>query len=178
MKELEELDFELSSEVAKEPASWNLSPLRERSDALLSRSDTALDRGRVRLVQRKISRFEDIRQRADKIAMAQRATDLRNQDAIHASLGGSLGVPLDERFDGVGKLTQVYPAQAGVASYALVDNEGKVKQYVTAAPGVNLRPYIGRKVGVQGTLGYMVDARTSHLTAKRVSLIDEGRTLR
>lgn len=178
MKELEELDFQLSAEVAKEPASWNLAPLRERSDVLLSRSDTALDRGRVRLVQRKISRFDDIKQRADKIAMAQQATDLRNQDAIHASLGGSLGVPMDERFDGVGKLTQVYPAQSGVAGYALVDKDGKVKQFVTAAPGVNLRPFIGREVGVQGTLGYMTDAQTSHLTAKRVALIDEGRTLR
>jgi hypothetical protein len=178
MKELEDLDYQLSAEVAKEPAHWNLVPLHERSDALLSRSDTALDRGRVRLVQRKISRFEDIKQRADKIASAQRATDLHNQDAIHASLGGSLGVPMDERFDGVGKLTQIYPAQSGVASYALVDKEGKVKQYVTAAPGVNLRPFIGREVGVQGTLGYMTDAQTSHLTAKRVALMDEGRVLR
>ena len=87
-------------------------------------------------------------------------------------------MPMDERFDGVGKLTQIYPAQSGVASYALVDKEGKVKQYVTAAPGVNLRPFIGREVGVQGTLGYMPDAQTSHLTAKRVSLMDEGRVLR
>ncbi len=99
---------------------------------------------------------------------------MHNQDAIHASLGGSLGVPMDDRFDGVGKLTQVYPAQSGVASYALVDKEGKVKQFVTAAPGVNLRPYIGREVGVQGTLGYMPDAHTSHVTAKRVALIEEG----
>jgi hypothetical protein len=168
LKQLEEVDIALSTEVAKEPSTWHLEPLRTRTEALLTRSDTALDRGRVRLVQRKISRFEDIKQRADKIASAQRATDMHNQDAIHASLGGSLGVPLDDRFDGVGKLTQVYPAQSGVASYALVDKEGKV----------NLRPYIGREVGVQGTLGYMPDAHTSHVTAKRVALIEEGRMLR
>ena len=53
MKELEDLDYQLSTEVAKEPAHWNLEPLHERGDALLSRSDTALDRGRVRLVQRR-----------------------------------------------------------------------------------------------------------------------------
>jgi hypothetical protein len=178
LKELESIDIDLSTEVAKEPSSWNLSSLRSRTESLLTHSDTALDRGRVRLVQRKISRFEDIQQRANKIASAQMATDMHNQDAIHASLGGSLGVPLDQRFDGVGKLTQIYPAQSGVASYALLDKEGKVKQYVTAAPGVNLRPYIGREVGVQGALGFMPDARTSHVTAKRVAPIEEGVTLR
>ena len=100
---------------------------------------------------------------------------MHNQDAIHASLGGSLGVPMDDRFDGVGKLTQVYPAQSGVASYALVDKEGKVKQFVTAAPGVNLRPYIGREVGVQGTLGYMPERAHQPRDGQCVALIEEGR---
>jgi len=179
LQQLEELDLELSAEVAKEPATWNLAPLRARSEQLLARSGTALDRGRVRLVQRKVARFEDIKQRHDTIVTAQLATDMRNRDVQQATLGGAMGVRSDtDRFDGSGKLTQVYPAQAGVASFALVDDQGKVTQYVTAAPGVNLRPYIGYKVGVQGALGFMPDAKTRHVTAKRVALVEETSTLR
>jgi hypothetical protein len=179
LKELEEVDLELSTEVAKDPSVWNLRPLRWRTDALLTRSETALDRGRVRLVQRKVARFEDIKQRHDTIATAQLSTDQRNQEIVRASLGGSMGAPSDGgRFDGVGRLTQVYPAQSGVASFALVDAQGTVTHYVTAAPGVNLRPYIGQQVGVQGTLGYMPDARTQHVTAKRVAVVDASRVLR
>ena len=108
MKELEDLDYQLSAEVAKEPSHWNLSPLHERSDALLcavTRRWIADGSGwcsaRFALRGHQTAVGQDRKR--------QRATDLHNQDAIHASLGGSLGVPMDERFDGVGKLTQIYP---------------------------------------------------------------------
>jgi len=170
MAELEQIDLALSQEVTKDAAQWDLRPLRLQTDNLLSHSETALDRGRVRLVQRKIARFEDIKQRADAIAVAQLTTDARNQDVVRASLGGSMGVRTDmARFDGAGRLTQVYPAQNGVASFALVDKEGRITQFVTPAPGVNLRPFVGQEVGLQGTLGYMPDAHTPHVTAKRVT---------
>ena len=170
LAELEQIDLDLSTAVAQDTSVWNLRPLRERTDSLLAHSDMALDRGRVRLVQRKIARFEDIKRRHDSIAAAQLATDVRNRDVMQGSLGGSMGVRTDlARYDGIGRLTQIYPAQAGVASFALVDKEGRVTHYVTAAPGVNLRPYLGQDVGIQGTLGYMPDARTPHVTAKRIS---------
>ncbi len=179
VKELEELDLALSSEVTKDPTAWNLQPIRSRTDALLARSDTALDRGRVRLVQRKVARFEDIQLRQASLQSTQLAADLRNRDVIQASLGGSMGVRSNiNRFDGTGRLTQVYPAQAGVAGFALVDREGRITQYVTAGPGVNLRPLLGQEVGVQGTLGYMPDARTQHVTAQRVSVIGNNPVLR
>jgi hypothetical protein len=171
LAELEQIDLDLSATVSRDIATWDLRALRDRTNSLLAHSDTALDRGRVRLVQRKIARFEDIKKRHDSIAAAQLATDVRNRDVMQASLGGSMGVRTDlARYDGIGRLTQIYPAQAGVASFALVDKEGRVTHYVTAAPGVNLRPYLGQDVGIQGTLGYMPDARTPHVTAKRVSL--------
>ncbi|MBI2824931.1 MAG: SH3 domain-containing protein [Planctomycetia bacterium] len=180
LAELEAIDLELSTIVSREPATWDFRALHGRVDALLAHCESALDRGRVRLVQRKVARFEDIQNRHDQVASAQRTTDARNLDAQRASLGGSMGVrgPADGRYDGVGKLTQLYPAQTGVASYALLDRQGQVSHYVTPAPGVNLRQYLGREVGVQGTLGYMPDARTSHVTAKRVTVLEGGSLLR
>ena len=77
------------------------------------------------------------------------------------------------RFDGVGRLAQIGPGQTGAAGFALLDNAGEVRYYVTPSPGVNLRPYLGREVGVNGTLGFMPDARTQHVTAKRITVVDD-----
>jgi len=176
--ELEQLDLDLSAAVAQDPANWDLKPLKIRSESLLSQSQTSLDRGRVRLVQRKLARFEDIKQRQEQIVSVQQQTDTRNQDLARATLGGTTTAQGNvERFDGVGRLTQVDSSQGSVASFALVDAQGVIKQYVTPAPGVNLRQYVGRDIGVQGSLGYMTDARTQHVTAKRVTVV-EGRLLR
>jgi len=174
--ELEQLDLDLSAAVAQDPANWDLKAIKTRSDSLLAQSETALDRGRVRLVQRKIARFEDIKQRQEQIVSTQQLTDAKNQELARATLGG-LTTSNVERYDGVGRLTQVDQSQGSVANFALVDAQGVIKQYVTPAPGVNLRQYVGREVGVQGTLGYMTDARTQHVTAKRVTVV-EGRMLR
>ncbi|HEY2840677.1 MAG TPA: hypothetical protein VGJ26_16090 [Pirellulales bacterium] len=176
--EVEQLDLDLSASVAQDPANWDLKPLKTRSESLLSQSETALDRGRVRLVQRKITRFEEIKQRQEQLVSAQQQTDAKNQELARATLGGSPPItPNVERYDGVGRLTQVDQSHGSVASFALVDGQGVIKQYVTPAPGVNLRQYVGRDVGVQGTLGYMTDARTQHVTAKRVTVV-EGLMLR
>lgn len=174
--ELEQLDLDLSAAIAQDPANWDLKQLTTRCDSLLAQSETALDRGRVRLVQRKIARFEEIKQRQEQLVTAKQANDVKNLELSRATLGG-LTTSNVERYDGMGRLTEVSQSPGSVANFALVDGQGVIKQYVTPAPGVNLRQYVGREVGVQGTLGYMTDARTQHVTAKRVTVV-EGRMLR
>jgi hypothetical protein len=170
--ELEEIDLALSTMVMRDLGEWDFAPMRVRTEALLSRSETALDRGRIRLVQRKIERYDEIKQRHDTVLSVQAKTDVRNR-----VLTGGLPAPRSsdalQRFDGVGRLAQVGPGQTGAAGFALLDNAGEVRYYVTPSPGVNLRPYLGREVGVNGTLGFMPDARTSHVTAKRITVVDD-----
>jgi len=81
----------------------------------------------------------------------------------------------DDRFDGVGQLTRVVSPKADAPRYALVDDLGQVRHYVSPAPGVRLRDYLGRKVGVNGTRGYMPEQRAHHITAKRVNLVGSNR---
>ncbi|MHC4181442.1 MAG: hypothetical protein ACYSWU_28415, partial [Planctomycetota bacterium] len=59
--------------------------------------------------------------------------------------------------------------------YALVDDMGEVGCYVTPAPGVHLRHYLGRQVGVTGTRGYMPEQRARHVMARHVSVLDARR---
>jgi len=169
--ELEEIDLALSAMVVRDMAEWNFAPMRTRTDALLASTETALDRGRVRLVQRKIERYDEIKGRHDTVASVQAKTDMRNR----AITGGLTPRSSDvaRRYDGVGRLAQIGPGQTSAAGFALLDSGGSVRYYVTPSPGVNLRPYIGREVGVNGTLGFMPDAQTQHVTAKRITVMDD-----
>jgi len=56
--------------------------------------------------------------------------------------------------------------------FALVDEAGNVASFVTPAPGLNLQPYVGQKVGMVGTRGFMQELRKPHVMAKRVSLLE------
>jgi hypothetical protein len=138
--------------------------------------DSALDRGRVRLLARKIERFEEIRDRHDKVLRTMAETDVKDRALMATRLDADRGARSTDdasRFDGTGRLTQVGSGDEGVAGYALVDSTGQVQSYLTPAPGVNLRAYVGRDVGVNGLMGYMPDQKTKHLTAKRVRALDD-----
>ena len=75
------------------------------------------------------------------------------------------------RYDAVGLLKPVVSRRNNSPHYALVDDEGKVVSFVTPTPDVNLQPYIGRRIGVRGTRGFMPEYRRAHVTASRVTPI-------
>jgi hypothetical protein len=78
----------------------------------------------------------------------------------------------NERFDGVGRLTRVLPPKLGAPRYALVDEQGNVKAYVSPVPGVSMQFYLGRQVGINGVRGYVAEQNAELLTAKRVTMLD------
>ncbi len=179
--ELERIELELSVMVIEEPSVWSFDSLRERTNYLLDQAQTAVERGRARLLAEKIARFDDIKRRQDAVLAMRDRTDRTSR--ILAKLrprddeGPSAKFDLDDRFDGVGQLTQVVSPKTGAPRYALVDKAGDVQCYVTPAPGVNLHNYVGRKVGLTGTRGYMPEQRASHITARHVTPL-EGTMLR
>ncbi len=65
--EVVEVDLELSMQVAEEPNLWRFDDLRTRSEALLNQAETTVDRARARLLLNKIARFEDIKERYDRV---------------------------------------------------------------------------------------------------------------
>jgi SH3-like domain-containing protein len=181
--ELDRIDLELSAMLVEEPTAWTFDSVRERTNMLLDQAQTAVERGRARLLANKIARFDDIKQRQDAVLAMRDDIDrnsrlwarLRPRDVDGARPG--LHADIDDRFDGVGQLTQVVSPKLGAPRYALTDDTGEVRCYVTPAPGVHLQNYVGRRVGVTGTRGYMPEQHSSHIMARHVTPL-EGSTLR
>ena len=78
----------------------------------------------------------------------------------------------DGRFDAAGQLIRVPNPKPGGPQYAILDSNGNMKCYISPAPGVNLRSYVGRQVGVTGIRGYIPDERATHIMARHVSVVD------
>ncbi|MBN1395950.1 MAG: SH3 domain-containing protein [Pirellulales bacterium] len=180
-RELESIELELSIMVIEEPTVWSFFELKERTNVLLDHAQTAVERGRARLLAKRIVRFEDIKQRqADVLAMRERTDrDSRMWSRLRPSDAEESSAPAltDDRFDGRGRLMRVVSPKLGAPRYALMDDGEEVVCYVTPAPGVNLHDYIGREVGVTGTRGYMPEQRVGHIMARHVAPLD-GRMLR
>ncbi|MBX3412279.1 MAG: SH3 domain-containing protein [Pirellulales bacterium] len=178
---LEEIDLALSRMVTAEPQRWKLQPLKLRAEEILAQSSTAVERGRARLLVGRIERFEDVQMRAKSLGSAQASLEARRGRVDQVREARRATPAADDvnasRYDGVGKLAQIESNKPGGASYALVDSAGRVRSYVTPAPGVNLRHYLGHNVGISGTQGYLPDADRHHVTARRITVLD-GRTLR
>jgi len=176
--ELEEIDMELSVMVIEEPTVWDFGEMHYRAESLLNQAETALERGRARVLLNKIARFGDIKRRYDRIASLRKKTERSNRWlASLGSTGREPGrtTPGDGRYDGVGELTRVVSPKLGAPRYALVGEDGGVQYYVTPAPGVNLRHYVGRRVGVNGTRGYMPEQHAHHIMAKHVRVLEDRR---
>jgi len=179
---LEDIDLALSRMVTEEPRQWNLKPLKLRTEEILSQAPTAVERGRARLLLGRIERFEDVQHRAVALSSAQATIERRRgqvDQVREARRAGPVSTPINSsRYDGVGRLAQIDSNKPGGPSFALVDTAGRVRSYVTPAPGVNLRNYLGESVGITGTQGYLPDADRHHVTARRVTVLNGGRTLR
>jgi len=165
--------------IAEPMSAWTFDTLQERTNLLLDRAQTAVERGRARLLGDKIARFDDLKQRQDALLALRDRTDrnsrlytgLRPRDS---SDGGSRETRLEQegRYDAVGRLTEVTPAKPGAPRYALVDDSGAIRSYLTSSPGVRLQNYLGREIGVNGTRAYLVEQRAEHVLARQITPID------
>ena len=176
---LDDLEVELSIMLVEEPTVWTFDELGMRARSLLAHAETALERGRARVLVSKIAQSEDVKQRYDVVAQMRTDTERHNRQLADLSRQRGSGstdpeesTAGEDRFDGVGKLTRVEPASTGAPRYALLDEQGEVRCYVTPAPGVKMQYYMGRQVGVSGIRGYITDQNAQHVTAKHVSVLD------
>ncbi len=175
--ELQDLELRLSMMVVEEPTVWHFEGLAERADALLAQARTAVERGKARILTRRIARFSEIKRRYDEVAAGRRTNDLSTTSRAAAASASppTAAAAADERFDGAGRLTRVVSPKVGAPTYALMNEQGDVSCYVTPAPGLNLRPFEGKRIGVTGVTGLMLDPRARHVAVKHVSLLDDRR---
>lgn len=170
-RELDYIELKLSAMVALDPSEWSFADLGRRAEAVAKEAQTSIERGRVHVMLDKLARFEDIKQRHDALRRGQ--VDAAGRNVPPA--GSPLRRPEDPRFDGTGRLAPVISQKTGDPQYALVDSTNAVISFVTPAPGVNLRPYVDKYVGVNGQRGYLTDLQRQHISVQRVTVIDVQR---
>jgi uncharacterized protein YgiM (DUF1202 family) len=176
---LQQLELQLSRMVAESPTTWNIAPLEQAAEQLLSRADTVADREAVKVTLAKIDRFASIQRRYASGPMAAPARQLGAMapgPMTAAATPGAVGETSNDptaSYDAVGILRPVVSRRPGAPQFALVNAQGQVITFVTPAPDVNLQSYIGQRVGVSGSRGYIPEFRRAHVTAGRVSPLDQ-----
>lgn len=176
--ELDRCALTLSMMVAEEPTAWSFETLRPRVESLLDHAQTAVERGQARLLLSKIARFEDIKLRYQTVVA------MREENEQSGRFLGSLRRTMRDareyvdtqsgEYDGQGVLQRVRTEKPGDPRYALLDEQGRVRYYVSPAPGVSLHNYVGRPIGVTGSRGYMTDQETQYIMARHVTPLGAG----
>ncbi|MBN1590983.1 MAG: SH3 domain-containing protein [Pirellulales bacterium] len=175
-KRLDDLDLGLSVMVTEEPTVWQFDEMALEAEHLVTQANTALERGRARMLLAKVERFENIKQRYD--AVNHVVADTQRRDRPLAELASryhtTRRTESSGRFDGRGRLTRVRSPKPGAPRYALVDETGKITCYVTPSPGMSLRHYEQRDVGVSGTRAYIPEQQAYHVMAKHIDVLGAG----
>ncbi len=157
-EQLTRLDLELSLHVAQPRETWNLDPIRDSVQRIVDGGQSPQERGQARLLLEKIRQFEE-------------TFTIPNDPLLAAARSGTGGSsPSAARYDGVGLLQPVLSRDGlkAAASYALVDSDGNPVAFVTPGPGLNLRKYENKPVGIYGKRGMIEALKKPHLVAERV----------
>lgn len=182
--EIDQIDLEISQMVAEEPTVWAFEDLRTRAETAMARAQTAVERGRARLVLNKVQRFQEIKDRFQRVAATtpgipatspppSTATAAPTMPNGQPAAGAATAAPANNsQYAGAGRLTSVVSFRIGSPHFALVDDAGGVRAYVTPAAGVNLRPFLGRQVGVSGAKTFMPEFNAQHVTAQQITPLE------
>lgn len=168
------LDLELSAVVSQELGTWSLQALRRGAEQLRSAARSASQRALAQRVLDKIEHFDHLQQRIVQLDRAIAQSDRRLASLPRAAAAPPSVAPAEDAFDASGELVPVRSTRFGAPQYVVLDETGAVQCYVTAAPGVHLRPYQGRRVGIIGARDFLPDLRAPHVTARQVRVLDGG----
>lgn len=177
---LQQLELQLSRMVAEQPATWNIAPLEQSAEQLLASAQTIEDRTAVKATLAKIDKFSSIQRRYAATPIAAPAAGIQSgmpQQPI-ASMTPTSAAPVtgnapNSPYDAVGILRPVVSKRPGAPQFALVNAQGQVLTFITPTPDVNLQPFVGQQIGVTGSRGYIPEFRRAHVTAARVSPLND-----
>ncbi len=178
--EIDSINLAVSAMVVEEPTVWSFDDLDKRAEAALDHAQNAVQRGKARLLLDRIAKFEDIKRRSDTIQQVTARTDRKNNQLTNvADTRATIGLAQVEptgSYDTSGRLINVVSQRPNAPPYAIVNSDRVVLAFVTPAPGVNLRPYVGQEVGVSGQRGFIPELNKPHITAMRINPLDQPPT--
>ncbi len=167
-KSLDRLEANLARTVAERPNLWQFDELEREAARLFSFATTEEQKSAVRAVAARMDRFAVLAARYRELRVGDEipSTVARTDDSTTGSASG---------YDAVGTLRPVVSKSGDAPQYALVDDQGKLLTLITPSPDVNLQSLLGRRVAVRGTKGYLPKFQQPHLTANRVSPVENLR---
>jgi hypothetical protein len=173
----DDINARLAIMLCREPSAWNCEDLAGQIDALSAQAHTAVERVRARQLADRIALAKEIKRRSEMLDLTRPESDRQSRPLteVHGARESAARSAIrNDRYDGVGRLRPVKPGKLGEPLYALSDEEGKVRCYVNPAPGVNVRYYLGRWVGING-IRDPADSDTPVITAKHVTILEDQR---
>jgi hypothetical protein len=114
----------------------------------------------------------DIRARALSDLGFASGSDAARENGVTPTPGAAEGPALEALYDAVGRLKPVVSRRQNAPQFALIDDQGEVVTFVTASPDVNLQAYVGQRIGVRGSRGFMPEFRRAHVVASRVTNLE------
>lgn len=149
------LNLQLSRTVLTPMGEWDLAPLLAQAEQLSGEGSNASLRAQATALKRRITEFDSLQQRH---------LELSQPDGAKAAAAA--------QFAGQGWLVPVVTSRADLPHYALTDEKGQIQHFVSSQPGLNLRRYVRKRVGVVGVPGDSSTTKRSHVIASRVVLLD------
>jgi uncharacterized protein YraI len=190
-KKIEELNVELSLLVTQQIDQWDLESLQKRADALAQQVSSTILARELKAISQRMAEFQTLQRRYQKaqepvaddenekinqhgVSVAPQALpddgeqgqDIRT--AVGAGVAQTSANSGASRYDTEGWLMPVHSTKRVAPPFAVLDDDGRVRAYVTPAPGLNLRRYIKKYVGLVGEQRYVSALHASHITAERV----------
>jgi hypothetical protein len=171
-RRLIDIELQLSRIVAEPPTTWQTDPLAREVEQLLAQAQSADERKAVQTTLAKIDRFAAISRRYREKSGRVGEGESGRAEVLPISLSPPLPVS-PSGYDAVGILRPVVSKRAGAPQFALVNERGQVVSFVTPSPDVNLQPYIGHRIGITGSRGYIPEFQRAHVTAGRVAPLNQ-----
>lgn len=179
-RDIESVELRLSAIVVGPKQQWDFGDVRAAAAGLLIDARSPEEKACVQELLDRIELFSAARQppQAADSGAAYAGTPLGADPAspvtgaqadIRSRAAADLAPGDQAKYDAVGRLRPVVSRRENAPRYALVDESGDVVSFVTAAPDLNLQPYLGRRIGVSGRRGFMPEFRKAHVAANRVT---------
>lgn len=190
-RELRLLSHKLSRTVTEPPKTWYFDDLYAEAETILDEAQTGHVRSLARELLQEIDRFDKVKREyrqfdlegytagempkefAPKTQFASQRSQPDEPTTEEVELPTKETAADDSRLDGIGRLAPLYSSEFGAPRYALLSDDGERKFYVTPGPGSKLTKYIGKEVGIIGTVSTSIDGGIPHIVAKRVLLLPE-----
>ena len=169
---MRKLESQLTAEMSKPPAQWNMEVLRQQATAISISTNDVRERGHAERLKQKIQNCETIR------ANYGSAFSSTQNNNTNISIDPKVvdRSTLEQTYDAHGWLNQLVSSNGRLApAYVLEDETGKIIYHIAPSPGLNLNRYLKQRVGIKGRKGFHQRLKLNHVTAERVVAIDKLR---